>query len=85
MNNPSASPQPSPEGKKGLSLMKGLKCRECGRIYDLAAIHVCDFCFGPLEVDYDYEAIGKWKADLTPISGKNSRKVNTTLSINSVI
>lgn len=59
MNNPSASPQPSPEGRKGLSLMKGLKCRECGRIYDLAAIHVCDFCFGPLEVDYDYEAIGK--------------------------
>jgi len=21
------------------------------------AIHVCEFCFGPLEVDYDYELI----------------------------
>ena len=34
-----------------------LKCRECGRTYDLAPIHVCEFCFGPLEADYDYEAI----------------------------
>ncbi|HZP36798.1 MAG TPA: threonine synthase [Methylomirabilota bacterium] len=37
--------------------VKGLKCRECGRGYPAAAIHVCEFCFGPLEVDYDVEAI----------------------------
>ncbi len=35
-----------------------LKCRECGRHYPKEALHVCEFCFGPLEVDYDYEAIG---------------------------
>jgi len=35
----------------------GLKCRECGRLYPAEAIHVCEFCFGPLEVDYDYAAI----------------------------
>jgi len=35
----------------------GLKCRECGRGYPSSPIHVCEFCFGPLEVDYDYEAI----------------------------
>ncbi len=34
-----------------------LKCRECGRHYPAEAIHVCEFCFGPLEVDYDYELI----------------------------
>src|SRR5467141_1105729 len=34
-----------------------LKCRECGRHYPKEAIHVCEFCFGPLEVDYDYELI----------------------------
>lgn len=34
-----------------------LKCRECGRKYPTEARYVCDFCFGPLEVDYDYEAI----------------------------
>ena len=37
--------------------LKGLKCRECGRYYPSAPVHVCEFCFGPLEVDYDYEAI----------------------------
>src|SRR5712672_1768547 len=35
-----------------------LKCRECGRHYPKEALHVCEFCFGPLEVDYDYELIG---------------------------
>jgi threonine synthase len=34
-----------------------LRCRECHREYPLAAIHVCEFCFGPLEATYDYEAI----------------------------
>jgi threonine synthase len=39
--------------------MRGLKCRECARLYPLEALHVCEFCFGPLEVDYDYDAIKK--------------------------
>ena len=39
--------------------VKGLKCRECGRHYEKKPIHVCEFCFGPLEVDYDYDAIKK--------------------------
>src|SRR5215203_1444367 len=37
--------------------MKALKCRECGREYPLAATHVCEFDFGPLEVCYDYDRI----------------------------
>src|SRR5688572_1322475 len=37
--------------------LKGLKCRECGRHYPAAPVHVCEFCFGPLEVDYQYEAL----------------------------
>ena len=36
---------------------KNLKCRECGRVYPLDPIHVCEFCFGPLEVFYDYAAL----------------------------
>ncbi len=39
--------------------MKALKCRECGREYPLAATHVCEFDFGPLEVAYDYDRIKK--------------------------
>ncbi len=34
-----------------------LKCRECGRHYPKEALHVCEFCFGPLEVEYDYDGI----------------------------
>jgi threonine synthase len=37
--------------------LKSLKCRECGAEYPLEARHVCEFCFGPLEVDYDYDVI----------------------------
>ena len=37
--------------------VEGLRCRECGRAYPAEALHVCEYCFGPLEVTYDYEAI----------------------------
>ncbi len=39
--------------------VKGLKCRECGKEYPDSALYVCDYCFGPLEVDYDYDKIKK--------------------------
>ena len=35
----------------------GLRCRECQRAFPAEALHVCDYCFGPLEVAYDYERI----------------------------
>src|SRR5919199_1359414 len=34
--------------------IKGLKCRECGARLPLMATYVCEQCFGPLEVEYDY-------------------------------
>ena len=41
-------------------LFSGLKCRECGKAYARSAVrYVCEDCFGPLEVDYDYDAIKK--------------------------
>ncbi len=40
-----------------MSSVSGLRCRECGRTYPAEALHVCDFCFGPLEVTYDYDQI----------------------------
>lgn len=40
-----------------MSRVKGLKCRECGHPYPNSPIHVCEFCFGPLEVDYNYPLI----------------------------
>ncbi|MDO8520065.1 MAG: threonine synthase [Deltaproteobacteria bacterium] len=38
---------------------KALKCRECGHEYEKKPTHVCEFCFGPLEVVYDYDGIKK--------------------------
>ncbi|MDO8672447.1 MAG: threonine synthase [Dehalococcoidia bacterium] len=67
-----------------MSYVKGLRCRECGKDYPEQAIHVCEFCFGPLEVTYDYEAIKRdisrekiargpvtmWRyRDLLPVNG----------------
>ena len=42
--------------------VQGLRCRECGREYEAAPIFTCEWCFGPLEVAYDYDAI---KASVT--------------------
>ncbi len=42
-----------------MSFVKGLKCREndCGKTYPTEPLHICENCFGKLEVDYDYDAI----------------------------
>lgn len=67
--------------------MKALACRECGKEYPTQAIHVCEMCFGPLEVKYNYEEIKQvisrkrieegpksmWRyIDLLPIEGRAS-------------
>ena len=40
-----------------MTYVQALQCRECGRRVDVAATHACEFCFGPLEVVYDYDAM----------------------------
>lgn len=42
-----------------MSFVKGLRCRECHHEYPKEPLHVCEFCFGPLEVDYDYREVQK--------------------------
>ncbi|MCU1429817.1 MAG: L-threonine synthase [Actinomycetia bacterium] len=42
-----------------MAFVDGLRCRECGREYAADPIYTCEWCFGPLEVAYDYEAITK--------------------------
>lgn len=42
-----------------MSFVKGLECRECGQDYPKEPLHVCETCFGPLEIVYDYDAIAK--------------------------
>ena len=39
--------------------VRGLKCRMCGHAYPTSPINFCTEDFGPLEVAYDYDAIGR--------------------------
>lgn len=68
-----------------MSKIKSLRCRECHKEYPAEPLHVCEFCFGPLEVSYNYDFIKKnisrkiieggpkslWRyASLLPIEGE---------------
>ncbi|MCC6179890.1 MAG: threonine synthase [Chloroflexi bacterium] len=52
--------------------VKGLQCRECGQLYPAEPIHVCELCFGPLEVAYDYDAIGERVSRASIAAGPHS-------------
>src|SRR5215216_94419 len=65
--------------------VESLKCKECGTAYELDARYVCENCFGPLEVAYDFSGLdaaeakrriqagsqGIWRyADFLPFAGR---------------
>jgi threonine synthase len=65
--------------------VESLKCKECGTAYELGAHYVCERCFGPLEVAYDFSGLdpvaakrriqagsqGIWRyADFLPFEGR---------------
>jgi threonine synthase len=54
------------------SAIAGLKCKECGAEYEAKAMHVCEECFGPLEVNYDYAKIQQTVSRETIQAGPNS-------------
>ena len=73
--------------------MKGLICRECGKEYPAVSLHVCELCFGPLEVQYNYTEIRKhitrrsieagpkslWRyKDLLPVATPNVQAVRAS-------
>ena len=67
--------------------VESLKCKECGETYPLDARFVCEQCFGPLEVSYDFSDLdpaearrkiqagsrGIWRySDFLPFEGRPS-------------
>ncbi len=40
-----------------MSYARFLRCRKCGQQYSLQPLNVCEFCFSPLDVSYDYKAL----------------------------
>jgi threonine synthase len=59
VSRPNGRPFTEEEKETQMAFVKALRCRECGREYDVAPIFTCEWCFGPLEVAYDYDAIGQ--------------------------
>ena len=74
-----------------MAFVTGLRCRACLREYAAEPINVCDFCFGPLELVYDYDGIAcvisreriasgplsMWRyQDLLPVDGKDAVDIN---------
>jgi len=68
-----------------MSYARALRCRKCGQEYPLQPLNLCDFCFSPLEVSYDYKAMARglsrekvaggppsmWRyRDMLPVEGK---------------
>ena len=48
---------PRSGGARDDTFVIGLRCRACGQEHPQVASHLCELCFGPLEVVYDYEAV----------------------------
>jgi threonine synthase len=74
------------------SFLTGLRCRECGHEYPAEAIYTCEYCFGPLEVMYDYGRVAQamsahaissrrpniWRyRELLPIDGEPTDGLNS--------
>jgi threonine synthase len=49
-----------------------LRCRECGKSWGNQARSFCDDCLSPLEITYDYEAVGKNLSRASIEAGPNS-------------
>jgi threonine synthase len=57
---------------KSTSNFTKLRCKECGAEYEPKALHVCELCFGPLEVAYDYDVIAQKVSRETIEAGPHS-------------
>jgi threonine synthase len=55
-----------------MSRIKGLRCRECGNELPLQPAYVCDLCFGPLDVVYDYDYLRSYLSRERIASGPKS-------------
>lgn len=71
----------------GFGPATGLSCRECGQSYDLGPRYVCEICFGPLEIAYEYGHVAResieagpgslWRyASLLPVPADSAQRRN---------
>jgi threonine synthase len=71
--------------KKGGKMVEELKCRECGKTFSAQPLSICENCFGPLEVIYDYAQIAtKLTRETIHTRGKNMWRYRELLPGNSI-
>jgi threonine synthase len=69
----------------GGRMVDELKCRECGKSFPAAPLSICENCFGPLEVTYDYAQISKTLTRQTiETRGKNMWRYRELLPGNTI-
>ncbi len=68
-----------------MSYVQSLKCRECGAGFPVAPRAICEECFGPLEVTYDYEALRKrFGPDSVAVRGRSMWRYRELLPVDGV-
>jgi len=66
-------------------MVEELKCRECDRRYPAEPVAMCENCFGPLEVTYDYvEIAAKFTRETIQARGKNMWRYRELLPGNTI-
>ena len=85
----------TPPRTAGQSHVVGMICRECGSPAPIRAAHVCEECFGPLDIKYDRAAIAReltraviearprsmWRyAELLPLAGPTTVGLHTGMT-----
>ncbi len=58
-----------------MSIISGLRCKVCGQLYEESPQYICEECFGPLEMHYNYAEISSsiQKGQFNEAGGKSQR------------
>jgi len=65
-----------------MSFVESLTCRECGTAWPVSPIAICEECFGPLEITYDYASIsGRVDRDAIAARGRTMWRFRELLPI----
>ncbi|GAA3727821.1 threonine synthase [Spinactinospora alkalitolerans] len=58
--------EPAPTAAHAFGPAVALSCRECGERYELTPRFACEFCFGPLEVAYEFGSVSREEIERGP-------------------
>jgi threonine synthase len=66
LSTPASPKTPAAKTPGRFGYASRLTCRECGQAAELGASHACSWCFGPLEVGYDFPPLSRESVEAGP-------------------